>query len=138
MRRASINLLAVERSEPRRSIVSQLVNADAGTTPIRSLRPLRPDAMTSALLHPPVPVTRALSLRSACVISSLSRIHVIHRLGGKKLHTDVLVLPRDDKPIYFPRVMLRSMGKKCESDVRGLSRVFIGDTFRAIKRIIVI
>jgi len=88
-----------------RSVVSQLVNAEVGTTPICLDRPLASSSRCGDLRTSPPSAVYSRSLVIFFVRDlSLSYVYVIHRLGGKNLHADVhsdLFLGKATSPSTF-------------------------------------
>lgn len=117
MRRVNINLSSVEYDRAAGDfeervwpVVSQLVNAEAGTTPVCPGCPLAlssrcsdPGALLLSALSSAV--IRVLSLPSLYSVFSLPYAYVIHRLGGQDLHADV---DPGVGPVCSLRITLRS------------------------------
>lgn len=119
MLRVNINLSSVEYDRAAGDfkrvwpVVSQLVNAEVGTTPV-ALSLFRPGAATSAHSSPHFfrCYIRVLFLPSLYSVFFLPYTYVIHRLGGKDLHADVD--PED--PVSSSRITLGS----CERERRDI------------------
>lgn len=137
MSRVNVNLFPVEydraAGELTRSVVSQLVNADVGTTPICPRCPLTSSSRCGDLrTSPPSTVIRPLFLPSLYVISLfLTSAWFIDSAGGNYMWMYLFLRKATSLSTFLASCWDRWKRSENQMCLR-ISRTFIGDTFRLI------